>query len=72
MSDPHSSTPWLPLAILALALMIWGSLLALGAYLQVSADEPLRDARKAWVVLGCTASFLAFWGAALWFRARKR
>ena len=64
--------PWLPLAIIAGALVVWAGLLALGAYLDWGADQPRHDARKAWVVLGSMAGFLAVWGLALWLRSRRR
>jgi len=63
---------WLPLAVLAAALVIWASLLALGTYLDWGDDRPHHDPRKAWIVLGTMGVFLAFWGLALWFRSRRR
>jgi len=63
---------WLPFAVLAAALIVWAAILALGTYLDWGADQPRHDPRKAWIVLGTMAGFLAFWGLALWFRARRR
>jgi hypothetical protein len=62
---------WLPLALLAVALLIWAGFFALGAYLQVSTDLPRRDLRKPLIIMGSMAIFLSFWGLALWLRARK-
>jgi uncharacterized membrane protein len=64
-------TKWLPLAILAAALMIWAGALALGAYLQLGADRPQHDIRRPLIVVGCMAVFLGVWGLALWLRARR-
>jgi hypothetical protein len=63
---------WLPLAVLAAALVVWAAVLALGTYLQWGADQSHHDPRKAWIVLGTMAGFLAFWGLALWIRAWRR
>jgi hypothetical protein len=62
---------WLPLAILAAALVIWTGLLALGAYLEWGADLPRRDIRKPLVMLASLTAFLAVWGIALWLRSRR-
>ena len=57
---------------LIVGLMLWGSMLALGAYLHGGDPQhPTRDPRKAVVVLGATAAFLAFWGGALLLRKRR-
>jgi hypothetical protein len=64
-------TKWLPLAILAAALMLWAGGLALGAYLQLGADRPQHDMRRPLIVVGCMAVFLGVWGLALWLRARR-
>jgi membrane protein DedA with SNARE-associated domain len=65
-------TKWLPLAILAAALVIWAALLALGAFLELGADQPRHDFRKPMLVLGAMAVFLAVWGLALWMRGRRQ
>ena len=62
---------WLPLAILAAALVVWAGVFALGAYLEPGADQPRHDVRKAIIILGSMGVFLAFWGAALWLRSRR-
>lgn len=63
---------WLPLAILAVALVMWAGMFAVGAYLQPGADRPQHDYRKALIILGTMGGFLAFWGIALWLRARRK
>jgi hypothetical protein len=68
---PSRRKVWLPLAILATALIVWAGLFAAGAYLNLGADRPRHDVRKPLIILGCMAGFLAFWGAALWLRARR-
>ena len=67
----ESRKKWLPLAILAGALIVWAGLFALGAYLQPGDDNPQRDLRKPLIILGAMAAFLAVWGSALWIRARR-
>jgi membrane protein DedA with SNARE-associated domain len=62
---------WFPLGVLAIALLIWAAFFALGAYLQVGADEPKHDLRKPLIIMGSMATFLAVWGIALWNRARR-
>jgi hypothetical protein len=63
---------WLPIALLAAALVIWAALFAAGAYLNLGADRPIHDLRKPLIILGCMAGFLTFWGAALWLRSRRQ
>jgi membrane protein DedA with SNARE-associated domain len=70
MSASLSKT-WLPLALLAAALLIWAGLFALGAYLEWGADQPHHDLRKPLIILATMASFLTLWGLALWLRARR-
>lgn len=65
------SKKWLPLALLAVALVIWAGIFALGAYLQVSADLPRHDLRKPLIIMATMAAFLSFWGLALWLRSRR-
>jgi hypothetical protein len=69
--DRDSKNKWLPLAILAAALVAWTILLALGAFLELGADQPRRDYRKPLYVLGSMAVFLSVWGLALWLRTRR-
>jgi hypothetical protein len=64
-------TAWLPIIILAAALVVWAAFFALGAYLEWSAVKPRHDLRKPLIVLGSMAAFLALWGIALWRRARR-
>jgi type VI protein secretion system component VasK len=62
---------WLPLGLLAGALVVWAGLFALGAYLEWGADQPRHDIRKPIIVMGTMAAFLALWGVALLVRARR-
>jgi hypothetical protein len=62
---------WLPLAILAAALLIWGALFALGTYLEPGVDNPKHDIRKPLIIFGGMLLFLAFWGAALLLRSGR-
>jgi hypothetical protein len=63
---------WLPIAVLAAALIVWAGLLALGAFFELGADRPRRDFRKPIFVLGAMVAFLAIWGLALWVRGRRQ
>jgi hypothetical protein len=67
----QSRNNWLPLAILAGVLVVWAGLFAAGAYFELGADRPRHDLRKPFIILGAMASFLAFWGLALWLRSRR-
>lgn len=62
---------WLPLGLLAVALLLWAGFFALGAYTQTSADLPRHDLRKPAIILGAMMIFLALWGVALWRRSRR-
>ena len=68
----ESRKKWLPLAILAVALVIWAGLFAVGAYLQPGDDSPQHDLRKPLIILGTMAAFLALWAVALVIRSRKQ
>jgi membrane protein DedA with SNARE-associated domain len=70
--DQNVRQKWLPLAILAVALVVWAGLFALGAYLELGADQPRHDLRKPLIILGSMAAFLVFWGLALWVRSRRQ
>jgi len=70
--DPETRKKWLPLAILAVALLLWAGMFALGAYLEPSADKPEHDWRKPLIVMGSMAAFLTFWGVSLWRRERRK
>jgi hypothetical protein len=63
---------WLPFVILGVALVLWAGMLAVGAALQISADRPQHDWRRAAIVGGCMAGFLGIWTAALWMRSRRQ
>ena len=62
----------LPLGFLATALLLWAGMFAAGAYFEVGTDQPRHDLRKPVIVMACMGGFLAFWGMALWLRARRR
>jgi hypothetical protein len=62
---------WLPLGVLAVALLLWAGMFATGAYLQLGADAPRHDFRKPLIIMGSMAVFLSLWGLALWARARR-
>jgi hypothetical protein len=70
MTSP-SPKPWIPLAVLSAALLVWAGLFGLGAYLNFGADQPRHDLRKPLIIVGSMAAFLTFWGAALWLRGRR-
>jgi type VI protein secretion system component VasK len=69
--DRESRKKWLPLAVLAVALVVWAGLFALGAYLELGSDHPRHDLRKPLIILGSMAAFLILWGVALWRRSRR-
>jgi hypothetical protein len=69
--DQEPRKIWLPMAILAAALVLWAGMLALGAFLQLGSDQPQHDWRRALIVGGCMAGFLGVWGLALWLRFRR-
>jgi hypothetical protein len=63
---------WLPLLVLAGALILWAGMLALGAFLQLGDPQSPRRIAKPIVVLGAMCVFLALWGWALWLRSRRK
>jgi hypothetical protein len=63
---------WLPLAVLAAALVVWAGLLALGAFLDLGANAPPRRLAKPVAILGAMCVFLALWGLALWRRSQNK
>ncbi len=69
--DSRTHKKWLPLAILAVALLLWAAMFAAGAYLQLGADQPQHDLRKPLIIMGAMATFLSLWGLALWNRTRR-
>jgi hypothetical protein len=60
-------TPQRWIAYIMAAVFVWGSLLALGAYLY---GGP-RQAVRAGIIFGCMFAFLAFWAILLRYRAGK-
>lgn len=72
MNDPTSevrNSRW-PLVAIIVALVLWGLLLALGAYWSPSGENAGHDRRKLWVVAATTGGFLAMWALALWLGNR--
>jgi hypothetical protein len=63
---------WFAFAVLAGALLLWAALFALGAYLQIGADQPRHDVRKPLIILTVMAVFVSSWGLALWLRTSCR
>jgi hypothetical protein len=63
---------WLPLGLLAVALLLWAGLFAAGAYLELGTDAPHRDVRKPLIIMASMATFLSLWGLALWSRYRRQ
>lgn len=53
------------IAFIMVAVVVWGALLATGAYLSK------RDIRLPAIVMGCVAAFLLFWWAMLAARRRR-
>ena len=70
MNKFHSKV-WLPLGLLAAALLIWAGFFALGAYLQIGTDQPRHDPRKPLIIMSTMTIFLSLWWLALWIRARR-
>ena len=62
---------WLPIAIIAGALLGWMGLLAAGAYWASVGEDEGGDFRKLWVVVGTTGGFLLLWGLVLVIRLGK-
>ncbi len=74
MNDPTSevrNSRW-PLVAIISALMLWGLLLALGAYWAPAGEQAGHDRRKLWVVTATTGGFLAMWALALWLGHRRQ
>jgi hypothetical protein len=63
---------WLPLLLLAAALVIWASLLGIGAALQFGDVRRPADGIKALVIFAGMCVFLAVWAVALWLRSRRK
>jgi hypothetical protein len=54
-----------------LALLAWGTYLALGGYQAAVQQHTAAPLLRSLVIFACTVFFLAFWGAMLWFRHRR-
>jgi len=68
---PEKNYTWLPVAAIAGGLVVWGVLLAVGAYLAPGGAEGGHDGRKLLVVAFTTGGFLLLWGAVLMLRQAK-
>ncbi len=64
MSTEKNQT-WLPVALIAGALIVWMGLLAAGAYWAPVGEGKGGDFRKLWVVAATTGGFLLLWGFVL-------
>ncbi len=53
------------------ALVVWGTLLGVGAYMGIAEQTPGGDPRKLLVVAGTTGMFLLLWAGVL-FAAKRR
>jgi hypothetical protein len=69
--NPTPRKIWLPLGLLAIALLLWAGMFAMGAYLEMGTDAPHRDIRKPLIIMASMATFLTLWGMALWKRSRR-
>jgi O-antigen/teichoic acid export membrane protein len=47
---------------IVIGLIIWGAILALGAYV----FQGQHDLRKPLIILACVGTFVGFWGVLLW------
>jgi hypothetical protein len=63
---------WLPVALIAGALILWMGILAFGAYSAPTRLEGGSDPRKLWVVAATTGAFLLLWGGVLMASQAKR
>ena len=52
---------------IVMGLLVWGALLALGAYL----FRGQHDLRKPLIILACVGVFVGFWGLLLFFNRRR-
>jgi hypothetical protein len=69
--SPHYAPSAGIIAGLMLALLAWGTYLALGGYQAAVQQHTAAPLLRSLVIFACTVFFLAFWGAMLWFRHRR-
>lgn len=62
---PKSNERWLPVLVIAGALLGWMGILAAGAYWAPVGEREGGDFRKLWVVAATTGGFLLLWGLVL-------
>jgi len=67
----NQNKTWLPILLIAGALVAWGAILGVGAYLAPSGRFAGADYRKFLVLAATTGGFLLFWGLALASRAAR-
>ena len=67
----NQNKTWLPILLIAGALVAWGAVLGVGAYLEPIGKEAGADWRKSLVLAVTTGGFLLLWGLALAVRAAK-
>jgi len=53
---------WLPILLIAAALLAWGTILGVGAYLSPTGKYAGADHRKFLILAATTGGFLLFWG----------
>lgn len=61
----ETNQTWLPVLIIAGALLGWMGILAAGAYWAPVGEREGGDFRKLWVVAATTGGFLLLWGFVL-------
>lgn len=61
----ETNQTWLPVLIIAGALLGWMGILAAGAYWAPVGEREGGDFRKLWVVAATTGGFLLLWGIVL-------
>ena len=67
----ENNRTWLPVVLIAGALLSWMGVLAAGAYWAPVGEGEGGDFRKLWVVAATTGGFLMLWGLVLATRASK-
>ena len=67
--DNEWAKKWGVLLLIVLALIVWCSVHAIGAYR--AEEDPAKAVLKSLIIFGCLAGFLGFWGMALLMRRRR-
>ncbi len=63
---------WLPVLVIAATMVLWGVVLATGAYFAPTGESGGQDGRKLLVVAATTGGFLLVWAGVLAISAAKR